>query len=161
MRTSFVNNRDEIDQIIASCDVCFVGMVDIDGMPYVIPMNFGYDGENIILHSGPEGKYLDLLGKDNRVCITFCSQRELRCQHPDVACSYSMESKSVVCKGMVFFIDDNDLVTKERYMNIIMKNYSEREFKYSEPALRNVKVWKVRIDSITGKAFGQNFKSTF
>jgi len=40
-----------------------------------------------------------------------------------------------------------------------MKNYTDRPFKYSKPALVNVKVWRVTVEEMTAKAFGQNFKS--
>jgi len=156
MRTSFITDRKEIDEIIHTCDVCFIGIIERDGTPYVIPMSFGYTGGEIILHSGPEGKHLSLLALDNRITVTFCTERKLVNQHPDVACSYSMFSKSVVCKGRVTFIED--LSEKESAMNVTMKNYTDRTFKYSKPALMNVKVWRVTIEDITAKVFGQNFK---
>ena len=157
MRTIFITDTKEIEDIINQCDVCFVGMIEQDGSPYVIPMNFGYADGEIILHSAPEGKHLNLLAKDNRVCITFSAGHKLVYQHPDVACSYSMLSKSVLCKGAVAFIEDLD--EKEQKLNILMKNYTERPVKYSKPALANVKVWSVKVDEMTSKAFGQNFKN--
>ncbi len=156
MRTSFITEKSEIESIINQCDICFVGFVEADGTPYVIPMNFGYSDGEIILHSAPEGKHLKLLELNNSICVTFCSNRKLVYQHPDVACSYSMTSKSVLCKGKVTFVDD--LAEKEKLMNLLMKNYTDREFRYSTPALRNVKVWRVKVDEMTAKAFGQNFK---
>jgi len=156
MRTSFITDISEIENIINQCEVCFVGITELDGTPYVFPMNFGYLDGNIILHSAPEGKHLGLLEKNNRICVTFCSQTKLVYQHPDVACSYSMTSKSVICKGSVTFIDDLD--EKMTCLNSMMKKFSNRDFKYSTPALRNVKVWKVNVDEKTAKAFGQNFK---
>ena len=156
MRTTVLTDKKEIEEIISQCDVCFVGITEADGTPYVIPMNFGYGGGDIILHSAPEGKNISLLALSNRVCVTFCSDRKLVYQHPDVACSYSMLSKSVLCKGSVSFIED--LAEKEVALNLTMKNYTDRPFKYSKPALMNVKVWRVTIDEMTGKAFGQNFK---
>jgi len=156
MRTTVLTDKKEIEEIISQCDVCFVGITEADGTPYVIPMNFGYGGGDIILHSAPEGKNISLLALSNRVCVTFCSDRKLVYQHPDVACSYSMLSKSVLCKGSVSFIED--LAEKEVAMNLTMKHYTDRPFKYSKPALMNVKVWRVTIDEMSGKAFGQNFK---
>jgi hypothetical protein len=67
-----------------------------------------------------------------------------------------MNSKSVLCKGAVTFIED--ISEKEAAMNLLMKNYTDREFKYSTPALMNVKIWRVTVDEMTAKAFGQNFK---
>jgi len=157
MRTSVITDKNEIEDIISHCDVCFVGIIESDGSPYVIPMNFGYANDEIILHSGPEGKHLSLLNEDNRVCVTFCGDRRLVYQHPDVACSYSMNSKSVLCKGKVTFIED--LEEKEATLKLTMKNYTDRTtFKFSKPALVNVKVWRVSVEEMTAKAFGQNFK---
>jgi uncharacterized protein len=156
MRTSFIIDKEEIEDIINRCDVCFVGITEADGTPYVIPMNFGYSNGEIILHSAPEGKHQKLLELSNRVCVTFCSDRKLVYQHPDVACSYSMLAKSVVCKGSVSFIED--MAEKELALNLTMKNYTDRPFKYSKPALINVKVWRVKTDEMTAKSFGQNFK---
>lgn len=158
MRTSFISDVKELESIVNQCDICFVGMVEQDGTPYVIPMNFGYLDHEIILHSGPHGKHLSLLELNNRVCVTFCTKHKLVYQHPDVACSYSMTSKSVLCKGAVTFVED--LKEKEELMNLLMKNYTDRQFKYSTPALMNVKVWRVSIDEMTGKSFGQNFKES-
>lgn len=156
MRTSIITEKIEIEDIINQCDVCFVGITEADGTPYVFPMNFGYSNGEIILHSAPEGKHLNLLALNNKICATFCSERKLVYQHPDVACSYSMLAKSVICKGSVTFIDD--LNEKMEALNITMKNYTDRSFKYSKPALINVKVWRVKVEEMTAKAFGQNFK---
>ncbi len=156
MRTSLITDQTEIDAIINQCDICFLGITETDGSPYVIPMNFGYSKGEIILHSAPHGKHLDLLTLNNNVCVTFCPERKLVYQHPDVACSYSMLSKSVLCKGTVTFIEDID--EKEQTMSILMKNYTDRDFKYSKPALMNVKIWRITINEVTAKAFGQNYK---
>lgn len=145
-----------MEDIIRQCRICFVGFTELDGTPYVIPMNFGYADGAIILHSAPTGKHIKLLTNSNRVCVTFCTDGKLVYQHPDVACSYSMVSKSVLCKGAVTFVDD--LTKKEETMNLLMKNYTDRPFKYSKPAIQNVKIWEVKVDEMTAKAFGQNFK---
>lgn len=158
MRTTFITEREEIEEIIRSCDICFAGFTEQDGSPYVIPMSFGYENGEIILHSGPEGRHIQLLERDARICVTFCSERELMYQHPNVACSYSMQSRSVVCRGTVSFVTEPD--EKEMLLNHLMKNYTNRDFKYSKPALMNVKVWRVSITEMTAKAFGQNFRST-
>ncbi|MDR0371340.1 MAG: pyridoxamine 5'-phosphate oxidase family protein [Prevotellaceae bacterium] len=156
MRTSIILEKDRMREIIRRCDVCFLGLNDSDGFPYVIPMSFGFDDDKIILHSGPEGKHLRLIAKDNRASVVFCTARVLKYQHPDVACSYSQTSQSVVCKGTIDFVETLD--EKERYLNILMRQYSDRQFKYSTPALKNVTVWLFHIKEMSAKSFGQNFK---
>lgn len=46
--------------------------------------------------------------KKPRVCITFCEGHELVYMHRQVACSYSMKSRSVICHENVRFIEDMD-----------------------------------------------------
>ena len=57
-----------------------------------------------------------------------------------------------MCGGKVTLIED--LFEKRRVLDIIMRHYTDSEFNYSDPAVRNVKVWQVRIDQMTGKVFG-------
>ena len=94
-----------------------------------------------------------MLKVNNRVCITFCTEGKLVYQHQDVACSYRMDSKSVICKATIRF--EENLEQKEELLNIFMKKYSDKTFKYSLPALRNVKLWIAEVHEMTAKAFGQ------
>jgi nitroimidazol reductase NimA-like FMN-containing flavoprotein (pyridoxamine 5'-phosphate oxidase superfamily) len=153
MKTISIAHSVELEAIINSCDICHIGITDEDGSPYVIPMNFALHGDHIILHSGPTGSHLNFLSIDNRMCVTFTSNGSLVYQHEKVACSYRMDSKSVVCRGRVEFVED--LEQKEELLNVFMKKYSDKSFKYSAPALRNVKIWLFKIEIMTGKAFGQ------
>lgn len=152
MKTFTIDDRDRIEKIIRGCAVCFVGMADENETPYVLPMSFGYDDGVIFLHSAAEGRSICILEKNPRVCITFCSQPELIRQHPDVACSYRMKAESVVCNGRVIFEDD--LGKKKEALNRIMRQYTGKDFSYSAPAVNNVKVWKVKIESVSAKEFG-------
>ena len=119
-------------------------------------MNFCYQEGVIYLHSGPTGSSIDMLERNNNVCITFSTDHELVFQHPKVACSYRMKAKSVICRGKVGFIEDMD--SKREALNIIMKHYSSREFVYSDPAVRNVKIWEIPISSVTAKEYAAPHK---
>lgn len=152
MITVTVEERELIDQIITKNQICYVGMIDSDGMPYVIPMNFGYDNDIIYLHSAQEGHSILSLIKNPDVCITFCTEPSLTYQNKEVACSYRMKGASVICRGKVFFEENFD--EKVKALNIIMKQYTKEAFTYSTPAVNNVRVWKVEIDSISTKVFG-------
>ena len=153
MKTINITDQNEIEAIINKCDICFVGINEKGAAPYVIPMNFGFLNSEVYLHSAPFGKHLDLLVLDKNISITFCLVDKLVYQHVNVACSYRMDSRSVVCSGVVTFIED--LKEKEKAMNLIMSKFSDKDFSYSLPAIKNVKVWKVKVEKITAKAFGQ------
>ena len=153
MKTVFRNEPSFIESVIRKCDICFVGMVTPEGFPYVIPMNFGFKDNVIYLHSAPEGRSITALEHNPNVCITFSTDHELAFQHPKVACSYRMKSKSVIATGKVFFVEDME--QKREALNIIMAQYSDKHFEYSDPAVRNVKIWKVPVDQISCKEFGK------
>lgn len=152
MKTVILEDQDNVEEIISKSDVCYVGMVDQMNNPYVLPMNFGYKEGVIYLHSGPTGSCIDVLNHNNNVCITFSIDHQLVFQHPKVACSYRMKSKSAICRGQVEFIED--LEEKRNALHIIMAQYSDKEFEYSDPAIRNVKIWKIPIQSMSAREYG-------
>lgn len=145
------NPRDLID-IIEKCDVCYVSMVDIENKPYVIPMNFGFAENTILLHGAKQGKKIDILKSKPNVCIVFSTDHQLRWQNEEVACSWSMKYRSVLAYGKVEFIDDNK--EKEILLHQFMKSYSPKDFKFSKPSLEEVQLIKVPVDKIEGRAYG-------
>ncbi len=159
MRTFFIHDLKEIEDIFNSVDHCFVGLSDEEGYPYVFPMNFAYVENKIILHSGPHGTHLKNLERDNRACIALSTEgNPIMYQHEDVACSYSVDAKSIICKGRIEFVEDFD--EKYRLINLFMKRYTDRTYQISAPAINNLKVWTMEPEEITAKAFGQNYRYT-
>jgi len=152
MQTLQHTDSEVIEAIIHKCDICFVGVVDESNKPYVLPMNFGFKDNVIYLHSAPSGRIIDILNNNNNICVTFSTDHEMAFQHPEVACSYRMKSKSVIATGQVEFVEDMEI--KRDALNILMANYSDMDFKYSDPAVKNVKIWKVPVDHISCKEFG-------
>jgi len=144
--------ENEKEDIIRKSDCCYIGMVDENNNPYVIPFNFGYKEKCIYLHSGQTGKKIEILKKNNRVCVVFSTGHSITAQNEDIACSYIMSYKSVICYGKVEFIEEFD--KKIEALNIIMQQYTKRDFEYSAPAVNNVLVYKVIIEEMTGKEFG-------
>ena len=142
----------EIEAIIRKCPYCMVGITDLQGNPYVIPMNFAYRDGVIYLHSGPDGGKLEMVKQHPQVCITFCEGHELVYMHRQMACSYSMKSRSVMCRGNIRFIEEMD--EKRNILDLVMRHYVDYEFKYSEPAVRNVRIWEVKVEKMTCKSFG-------
>ncbi|MBN2175835.1 MAG: pyridoxamine 5'-phosphate oxidase family protein [Bacteroidales bacterium] len=152
MKSRILHLQEEIDRVIKKCDACYMGMVDTSGNPYVIPMNFGYKSGEIFLHSAQTGKKIDILQKNNQVCVAFSTDHELRWQSEKVACSYGMKYRSVVAFGKVVFIEDYD--QKVDALNVIMSQYTDREFSYNAPAVKDVNVFKVVVEKFEGKAYG-------
>ena len=141
-----------IEEVLREAKICFVGMADTDGTPYVIPMNFGYRDGSFYLHSAQEGRSISILSRNPRVCISVSIDNSLVFQHPEVACSYRMLAASIICHGKVEFIEDDEV--KVRALDSTMRQYSGRSFSYSSPAVRNVKIWKVDVEHLSAREFG-------
>ena len=60
-----IGERAMIDSVIERSKVCHLGMCD-DGIPYIVPMCFGYEGNTIFLHCAKEGRKIEFL-KSNRL----------------------------------------------------------------------------------------------
>jgi uncharacterized protein len=152
MANRMTSRPEVIRSIIDKCEACYVGMVDLEGRPYVLPFNFGFDDGVIYLHSAQEGKKIDVLKNNPEVCVAFSTDHELFHRHEPVACSYGMKYRSVLAHGTVVFIED--YAEKERVLNIFMRKYAGRDFSYNEPAVNNVCIYKVEVTKFEGKESG-------
>jgi uncharacterized protein len=152
MRHRSISDPVEIREIIDNCIVCHVAMVDTEGNPYLLPFNFGMKDNIVILHSAQNGKKIDILRKNPRVCVAFSTDYVLRYVNEEVACSWSMKYRSVLIYGQVEFIEDND--EKVEAMNIIMLKYAKKDYGYNLPAIKEVAAYKVIPDEITARVYG-------
>ena len=126
MKTITITDPTQIEEIIRKCPYCIVGITDLEGNPYAVPMNFAYQDGVIYLHSGPEGSKVEMVTKHPQVCITFCEGHELVYMHRQVACSYSMKSRRTQCQDMGSESRENKLpvirVKTKRTINTICRS---------------------------------------
>lgn len=136
--------------IIEKAIICRVGMCWQDE-PYVIPMNFGYRNHYIFLHSASEGRKLDILRNNNKVCIEFDVDVEML-QSQEV-CKTSMKYKSILIFGTAVIL--KDVAEKKRALDIIIHHYDNHNFPplfhYSEEVMEKVIMIKVKVEKMTGK----------
>ncbi len=152
MKARIIQNQKETDDIISRCLICHMAMVDLSGLPYVLPMNFGYQDGYIYLHSSRQGMKMDILQQKPDICLAFSTDYVIRYQNEEVACSWSMKYRSVNVYGRVEFIEDPD--AKKEAMNIIMKHYDGKEFSYNMPAVREVCVYRISAENFTCRVYG-------
>lgn len=137
----------EIESIISRCQVCRLAMSDENG-PYMVPLCFGYHNNKLYFHCARQGKKIDILKKNSRVCFEF--DIDYKIIKTDKACKWGMEYKSVIGFGKASFI--KDLPSKQKAMDIIMGHYGGKSDVFSESELKRIRVIKVAIDSMTGKS---------
>ncbi len=152
MKNSTIKDIKKINEIINRSDICHIGMIDLEGLPYVLPFNFGFKNNTIYIHTSREGKKADIFDKKPYVCLTFSTDYELFHRHEHVACSYGWRYRSVIGYGKIIPIEDFE--DKKEVMNIIMKKYTDKEFDYNPPSINNVAIFKIELDKIEGRESG-------
>lgn len=141
----------QIEQIVQRCDVCRMAMVD-QGMPYVVPMNFGYTLEGnqwtLYFHSAKEGRMPRILHENPAVCVEMDGAHALL--PAQEACGYGMAFESVILEGEVEFARSD--AQKVLWLNHLMRKVAPNEcFAYAPQMLAMTEVFCVRARHISAK----------
>lgn len=136
-----------IEQLLKKASVCHLGLSD-DGLPYVVPMNYGYSGGCFYLHSANEGRKLDILSRNNQVCIEVVIEYSI--ESADVPCSWTTNYTSIIGFGRAHVLED--LEEKEKALNCLMQAYTGTPVHaFSAQSMKRVCVIRVDIDDIRAK----------
>jgi len=84
--------------IICRSSVCRLGLCD-DGIPYVVPMNFGYESGTVYFHCAPEGRKLEIIRKNPKVCIEFDLDHQIIVS--EKACGWGRASEGTLIRLLV------------------------------------------------------------
>lgn len=145
-----IKDIEELKEILQKADVCRIAFA-VDGIPYIVTMNFGYVWkDNLVLyfHCAKEGKKLDLMKKNNRVCFEMDIDHQL--VESENACDWGTKYRSIVGLGILESVTDE----KERIegLNCIMDHYGFTGKKeYNEKALNLTEVLRLTVTEFTGK----------
>jgi len=141
-----IRDRDGIEEILGSCTVMHLGLC-CDGIPYVVPVSYGYHGDSLYFHSAPSGMKLDFIRRNRVVCFQVDTCRELvEAREPS---DYDMRYRSVIGWGRAFLIEDEE--EKAKALDILMRQHGGPEGPYPDGTLDRVTVVRVDIDRMTGK----------
>ena len=146
-----IKSTDELIGIIGRCRVCRIGL-SLGDIPYVVPMNFGYEYGNqalaLYLHCAREGKKLDIIRRNPNAFF------EMDCSHKLVdaasACDMTMEYESVMGAGVISLITDPE--EKTHGLALLVHRYSpEKHVAFQARELERVEVLKLAVSELSGK----------
>jgi nitroimidazol reductase NimA-like FMN-containing flavoprotein (pyridoxamine 5'-phosphate oxidase superfamily) len=152
MRKANQEIRDEsvIEEILAGARICRIAMMDGE-RPYILPFNYGYRDRCIYIHSAPEGKKIELLKRDNRVCFEI--EHTVRIIKDEKACNWSTLYRSLVGYGTVEIITDP--VGKQQGLEILMAQHgAPGRTDFDRKSMNRMVILKLTITSVTGKQSG-------
>ena len=139
--------------VLARGEVARVAMIDVDGGPYVVPLSYAAlppaDGEplRIVVHGAREGRKIDALRRDPRVCVEVTVDRA---PLPAVrACDVSVRFRSVIAFGRAAFLEEP--AARARALAAIAARYAPGSPPIDEGEARKVAILEIRIDSATCK----------
>lgn len=144
-----IKDRKTIDDILRQATVCRLGLCD-DDRPYVVPLNFGYDGECLYFHSAREGRKMEVLRANPKVCFEVDVDHEL--VPTDTACDWGTRFRSVIGFGEARPVEDME--EKRRALDVILDHYSDGDYEYTQESLTKLAVIRIEIEEITGKQSG-------
>ncbi len=141
-----VTDESELVSILERATVCRLGMC-ADGEPYVVPLNFAHVDGRLYFHSATEGKKLDIIRRNKKVCFEVDVDTEV--VPAPSPCGWGMRYTSVIGSGAASIIEDPD--EKRSALDAIMAHYGGHGADYPEPMLRKVAIIRVDIERMTGK----------
>jgi nitroimidazol reductase NimA-like FMN-containing flavoprotein (pyridoxamine 5'-phosphate oxidase superfamily) len=147
-----ITDRSHIDRIIRGTQVCHLAFA-FDDQPYVVPLSFGYDGEALYFHTARRGKKTDFIAANPRVCFE-CVRGVRLLTKPNDPCDWSFSYESVVGYGTIAEVTSEE--DKAYALSQIVFHCSGREWDFASTDLDSVRVWRLPVESVTGKRSPQN-----
>ena len=160
---------ENIARIIEQCTTCHVAMMDDAGVPYVIPLSFGYSLKNgfleLYFHCAHVGKKLDCIRKNPNVAFSMYVENRIEI-HEDNYCKSGRFYASVVGQGKAEIVEDS--AEKCRGLSLLMERQTTsaahatgatqsmhaapHKFEFTPEQAATVTVFKITSTNFTGKA---------
>jgi hypothetical protein len=138
---------EEARRLLESAEYGVLSMACPDGVPHGIPLNFSLAGDSIYFHCAPEGKKIDILSTNRRV--SFCVVGSTQVLPEKFGTNY----ESAIATGSV-----EELFAEEKKQGLVLlvrkysPGYVKEGLDYIDKLIDKTKVFRIRLESITGKA---------
>jgi len=145
-----ITDKKIIDEILNGSQICRTAFFD-DEFPYIVPLNYGYLDNALYFHSAANGKKIDLIRKNNKVCFEIEYLSKI-IEH-EQSCKWTTKYRSVIGFGSI------DIITvfeeKKKGLNIIMAHYGRIVNNvYNDNHIDNIVILKLKIANLSAKQSG-------
>ena len=145
-----INDDTSLGEILRKADVCRVAMCDGDE-PYLVPVNFGYRDRALFIHSAREGRKIEILSRNNRVC--FEAETDVEILRGDSACDWGARYRSVIGTGRASFLKDRKEKEEALVINL-QTNSGAGGHSYHPAKVDAITVIRIDIETLCGKKSG-------
>lgn len=140
-------SQSEAVEILKKGEYGILSTVSIDGQPYGVPVSYAYTRDVIYFHCAVEGHAVENLRSNNKVSFCVVGGTEV------LPAKFGTKYESVIVFGKTFELTDEE---KHNALLELLKKYSprfmEEGLRYVESAIGKIRVYKVVVESITGKS---------
>jgi len=144
------NDREEIEQVLASVRIMTVACC-LENEPYLFTVDFAWEPQTrqLWFHCAAEGRKVDIIKANPRVCVTVVEDRgyvEGECDH-----AY----RSLILEGEAQVV--TDLAEKRRGLELLARKHEPQpetvlaRLAGDEEAVRNVAIVRITVDAMSGK----------
>ncbi|MCG7844615.1 MAG: pyridoxamine 5'-phosphate oxidase family protein [Methanomassiliicoccales archaeon] len=141
-----ITDREELEKIVMKAEVCRLGMVD-EGEPYIVPMNFGYRNGALFFHCAREGRKLDIVRRDPRVCFEL--ESDVHLVPGEKACLWTSSFRSVIGWGRATVVLDE--AGLKDGLEALMEHYTEGPFHFDPRSMAQTAIIRVDVERMSGK----------
>jgi nitroimidazol reductase NimA-like FMN-containing flavoprotein (pyridoxamine 5'-phosphate oxidase superfamily) len=146
-----ITDREELRAIIERARVCRVAFCDGD-RPYLVPLSFALDGDDLVLHSAREGRKLEILRRNAAVC--FEVEEGVSLAHAPEACDFNWRFRTVIGEGDAVFVEE--LAERTRLLELFVPRYGAPRGPLPAHEVARTCVIRVRVRRLTGKRSSAN-----
>ena len=145
-----ITDQKELNEILLKNYICRIALSD-NNTPYIIPVNYGYDENNIFIHSAKEGYKLDIIEKNNKVCFEVTDSIDILAAGS--ACTFGTKYRSVIGFGKIKIVRNTD--EKISALRTIMHQHTQNNlWDFNKISLSKIVILEIEIESLTGKKSG-------
>jgi nitroimidazol reductase NimA-like FMN-containing flavoprotein (pyridoxamine 5'-phosphate oxidase superfamily) len=144
-----IRDRQAIESILERATVCRLGLCS-NGVPYVVPLSFGYRDHRLYFHSAPQGRKIEIIKDNPNVCFEVDIDREF--VPGKTPCGWTTRYRSVIGFGKARLVEETE--DKRKALDVILGHYARGPFEFPEEAVEKVAVIEVEVESLTGKQSG-------
>ena len=144
------NDPHEIEQVLASVRIMTVACC-LEDEPYLFTVDFAWEPQTrqLWFHSASEGRKMDILKANPRVCVTVVEDRgylEGECDH-----AY----RSLILEGKAQVV--TDLAEKRHGLELLVRKHEPQpetvlaRLAGDEESVRNIAIVRITVDAMSGK----------
>ena len=135
-------------EVVDKCEYAFLAMTAEDGTPYGLPVTIVREGRNVYFHSAMEGRKVECLRRQPRVCLTCVGDTAIQQDR------FTTLYESAVAFGTAAEVTEN--AEKVEVLRLLCLRHTPDNIADFDRAvnasLARTGIWKIAVEELTGKA---------